>query len=78
MPNAHDLCRGHKRLLPLVKFALREGWEISRTAGGHLKFTKSGLPSIYTSATPSDHRASRNAKVPMRRIGRYLPGGQDG
>lgn len=57
MSSAHELCRDHKRLLPLVVFALREGWEVRHVAGGHLTFTKPGLPSIFTSATASDYRA---------------------
>lgn len=67
MPSAHDLCRGRKRLLPLIEFALREDWEVSRTPGGHLKFVKPGLPPIYTSATASDCRAGLNARAQLRR-----------
>ena len=26
--------RGYKRLKPLIEFALNEGWEVTRTAGG--------------------------------------------
>lgn len=78
MSSAYDLCRGHKRLLPLVEFALSEGWEVRRTAGGHLKFVKPGLPPIFTSSTASDYRASQNAWARLRRAERSLSGGQDG
>ena len=57
MSNAHELARGHKRLLPLIEYALSEGWEVVRTPGGHLKFTRPGLPPIFTSATASEVRA---------------------
>ncbi|MFJ5483785.1 type II toxin-antitoxin system HicA family toxin [Pectobacterium actinidiae] len=67
MSNAHELARGHKRLLPLIEYALNEGWEVVRTPGGHLKFTKPGLPPIFTSSTASDHRAGRNARALLRR-----------
>lgn len=67
MSNAHELARGHKRLLPLIEHALSEGWNVSRTPGGHLKFVKPGLPPIYTSATASDHRAERNARAMLHR-----------
>lgn len=80
MANPHDLCRGHKRLLPLVEFALREGWDVTRTPGGHLKFVKPGLPPIYTSSTASDHRAGRNAHAQLRRAARQVTvrgGGDD-
>ena len=70
MSAAHTLHRGHKRLKPLIDFAIREGWTVVRTPGGHLKFTKQGLPPIYTSATTGDHRADRNALARLRRVGR--------
>ncbi|QNM96761.1 hypothetical protein [Chitinimonas koreensis] len=67
MPSPHELCRGRKRLLPLIEYAVKEGWEVSRTPGGHLKFVKAGLPPIYTSSTASDHRATRNARAQLAR-----------
>ncbi|MCC4595475.1 type II toxin-antitoxin system HicA family toxin [Xanthomonas campestris pv. phormiicola] len=70
MSNAHELARGHKRLRPLIEFALSEGWQVSRTSGGHLKFFKQGLPPIYTSSTTSDHRTERNARAMLRRAQR--------
>lgn len=78
MSSAHELCRGHKRLLPLIEFALGEGWEVSRTPGGHLKFMKPGLPPIFTSSTASDHRASQNAWARLRRAEKSLPGDWNG
>lgn len=74
MPSAHDLARGHKRLLPLIEYALSEGWEVLLTQGGHLKFVKPGLLPIYTSATASDHRATRNAHAMLRRTQRQAGG----
>ncbi|EOX6785727.1 type II toxin-antitoxin system HicA family toxin [Pseudomonas aeruginosa] len=70
MANAHELARGHKRLRTLIEFALGEGWHVKRTPGGHLKFTKPGYASIYTSSTASDHRAALNAKAQIRRAER--------
>ncbi|WP_025809771.1 type II toxin-antitoxin system HicA family toxin [Pseudomonas chlororaphis] len=70
MANARDLCRGHKQLLPLVEYALKEGWTVSRTPGGHLRFVKPGLPPIYTSSTVSDHRGGRNAQAMLKRAQR--------
>lgn len=70
MSNAHELARGHKQLLPLIEFALSDGWAVSRTLGGHLKFIKPGLPPIFTSSTASDHRAGRNAHAMLRRANR--------
>jgi hypothetical protein len=70
MSSAHELARGHKQLLPLIEYALSEGWAVSRTSGGHLKFIKPGLPPIFTSSTASDHRAGRNARAMLRRAKR--------
>ena len=70
MANAHELARGHKRLRALIEFALDEGWHVVRTPGGHLKFTKPGCASIYTSSTSSDHRAEINAHAQLRRADR--------
>ncbi len=78
MSSAHDICRGHKRLRPLVEFAVREGWTVSRTASGHLQFAKPGLPPIFTSSTASDHRASQNAWARLRRVTRNAAGGRHG
>lgn len=76
MSNARELARGHKQLLPLIEYALREGWEVIRTRNGHLKFTKPGMPPIFTSSTASDHRAGRNARARLRRMQRQA--GADG
>ena len=70
MANVHELARGHKRLRELIEFALREGWRVVRTPGGHLRFTKPGCASIYTSSTASDHRAGLNARAQLRRADR--------
>jgi hypothetical protein len=70
MASIYELARGHKRLRALIEFALNEGWHVKRTPGGHLKFSKPGHASIYTSSTASDHRASLNARAQLRRAAR--------
>ena len=70
MANAHELARGHKRLRALIEFAVGEGWHVKRTPGGHLKFTKAGCATIYTSSTASDYRADLNARAQIRRAER--------
>lgn len=57
----------HKNLQALVAFAIDEGWVVTRTRGGHVKFTKVGCPPIFTSSTPSDYRAGLNARALLRR-----------
>lgn len=61
MSIVHELCRGHMRLRPLIELALSEGWEVSRTAGGHLRFMKPGFPVIFTRSTAC---ATEQAKTP--------------
>jgi len=78
MSSTDDICRGRKWLRPLVEFAVREGWQLSRTAGGHLTLVKPGIPPIFTSFTASDHRAGQNAKAWLRRAGHNTAGGCHG
>ncbi|WP_430446189.1 MAG: type II toxin-antitoxin system HicA family toxin [Pseudomonas piscis] len=63
----------HERLRHLVEFAISNGWAVSRSAGGHLRFKKTGCSDIYTSATPGDHRSERNARARLRRADRTTP-----
>lgn len=66
-----NLLRGkHENLRHLVEFAEANGWTVSPTQGGHIKFTKPGLGSIYTSSTASDYRSGLNAKARLRRADR--------
>jgi hypothetical protein len=68
-----NLLRGtRENLRQLVDFAKANGWTVSRTRGGHIRFTKPGLGSIYTSSTPSDYRAELNAKAQLRRAERAM------
>lgn len=77
MPSAHDLCWGHKRLQPLIEYALTEGWQVVRTPGGHLKLTKTGLPPVFTGSTASDYRADRTARAQLLRAGHRVAASVD-
>lgn len=68
--NACRLRGQHENLRHLVEFAEANGWTVSRTHGGQIKFTKAGLGSIYTSSTSSDHRSGLNAKARLHRADR--------
>lgn len=64
----HSLLRGaHDSVRGLAEFALAEGWDLSRSSRGHLKFSKAGFTPIFTSCTPSDFRSERNARAQLRR-----------
>lgn len=59
-----------KSLLPLLSYAIHNGWKASRTNGGHLRFSKPGRPIIHTCSTPSDWRSVRNALAMLARADR--------
>lgn len=62
--------RGSKTLQILFAYARLHSWRVSRTNGGHLRFTKPGRPIIHTCSTPSDWRAVRNALAMLARADR--------
>jgi predicted RNA binding protein YcfA (HicA-like mRNA interferase family) len=55
----------------LIKSARVQGWEVTRTRRGHLKFRSPdpGVPLIFGSGTPSDYRSPRNLAAHLRRAG---------
>ena len=55
----------------LINAALEQGWTIEPKKKCHLKWTPphAGGPVVFTSATPSDYRAVRNARSDLRRAG---------
>ncbi|AMB86051.1 cobyrinic acid a,c-diamide synthase [Pseudomonas agarici] len=59
-----------KNLQRLVAFAIAHGWSVTRTPGGHIKFTKIGRGSIFTSSTASDYRSGPKATARLRRADR--------
>ena len=63
MPSARDPGRNHIRLSSLVAFALNEGWQVSRTDGGRLVFSRRGLPPIFT-GFPCDRDGNTQAQRP--------------
>lgn len=65
-----NLLRGaHDNVRRLAEFALAEGWTLTRSNSGHLKFSKAGFTPIFMSYTPSDHRSELNARALLRRAG---------
>lgn len=47
MPSARNVAQGRRRLSSLIAFALRDGWTVSRTAGGRIVLSRAGLPAIF-------------------------------
>ncbi len=61
-----------KRTTQLMAYALQHGWQVLRTRGGHLRFRKPGCAPIFTSSTPSDWRAYKNALAMLVRADREV------
>lgn len=63
--------RGAKGIERVLRYARSHGWHIQRTRSGHIRLTKPGCATVFTSCTPSDsQRASLNAISQLRRAGR--------
>lgn len=58
-----------KRFKELVREAERQGWVVTTTGGGHLKWTGPEGGLVFTPSTPSDVRALKNATADLRRNG---------
>jgi hypothetical protein len=54
----------------LAAAARADGWLLTVTGGGHLKWMppQGGAP-VFTASTPGDWRSSRNARAKLRRAG---------
>ncbi len=66
----HSSLLTRKKHQQLVEFAIANGWTVTRTPGGHIKLTKVGLGSIFTSSTASDYLSGLNAIARARRADR--------
>jgi len=65
-----------KSLLHLLAYAANNGWTARRTRGGHVRFQKLGCAPVFTSSTPSDWRAYRNALAMLVRADRVGEAGR--
>lgn len=51
----------------LINEAKKLGFDVTITAGGHLRFQLPGRPPVFGSSTSSDVRAVRNIRAKLRR-----------
>jgi hypothetical protein len=58
-----------KDLRVLMEEAQSQGWNISKTNGGHFKWVSPLGRFFFTAQTPSDHRALKNIKRDLRMNG---------
>jgi hypothetical protein len=56
-----------KCLKGVIEFAVANGWVVGKTKCQHLRFTKDGRATVFTSGTPSDARVAKNAIAKLRR-----------
>jgi predicted RNA binding protein YcfA (HicA-like mRNA interferase family) len=60
-------------LKSLRKLAIKQGWRVETTRGGHIKwYPVHGTEFVVTSSTPSDYRAIRNIRSMLKRYGLVL------
>jgi len=50
----------------IIRLAEKQGWVISLTKGGHLKWTRSDGAFFFSASTPSDSRALKNIMKELR------------
>lgn len=67
MSKSLSAARGCKGMQRLIRYAATRGWQVQRTSGGHLRFTKPGCAPVFTSFTTRDRRAELNARSQLRR-----------
>lgn len=64
-----------KHLKPLARRAKAEGWTISVTGGGHLRWKPRHGPAIITGSTPQRYgHGAGNARRALARAGLAAPG----
>lgn len=63
-----------RELRPLVSAAIEQGWEVTLTGGGHLRFKAPTGALVFCASTPSGGRRSiENTEAMLRRAGLVLP-----
>jgi len=63
----------NERTAKIIAEAKKLGFTMTRTRGEHMKFTKPGHQPVFTSGSPSDHRAAKNAISNLRRSAALIP-----
>ena len=53
----------------LEKQAINQGWRVSQSNGGHVKWLAPNGKVVFTSSTPSDNRALKNIQSNLKAAG---------
>jgi len=56
----------NKDLSNLVRVASKQGWVITYTNGGHLRWVSPAGRTVFSSSTPSDRRSIKNIRKELR------------
>lgn len=63
----HDIT--HRELRKIARLAMAQGWAIYKRNNGHLAWESPQGGTVYTAATPSDHRAVGKIISNLRKYG---------
>lgn len=61
--------RIHESFRSLARTAREQGWKITQTKRGHLKWTAPGGGAVITASTPSSARSVWHSRAELRRSG---------
>lgn len=61
---------GKKEVQRVLDEAAKLGFTVGRSANGHYRFNKPGIPTVFFSGTPGDIRAIQNGTAKLRRAAR--------
>lgn len=68
------MIRVKKELRPLVAAAVEQGWDVSISGGGHLRFKSPNGAIVFAPSTPrGGKRSIENTVAELRRKGLNLP-----
>lgn len=71
-PDFRSLGVKDSQLRVLLTDLVNDGWSLAKNNGGHVTATKPDHQPLQLPATPSDHRAVRNARSQARQLGANL------
>jgi hypothetical protein len=60
---------GDKDMRRLLKNVMAQGFHVSKSSGQHIRVTCPNGKTVFTSATPSDHRVLRNFRSVLKKNG---------
>ena len=59
----------NKDIRRLANLAEAQGWTVTMRRAGHIRFQSPSGGLVFSSATPSDNRSTKNLTAQLRRLG---------